>query len=544
MINIIFKIASVFFATIAVLAIGIIIYQSFLGAAFYEKSLHITIDSYLSTLRDHDFYRALIGSLVIAALTVLALPIALLAAIAIHKIGVYGARVIEPMLIIPMFISPIIWGFAWLYSYGPAGVFPNMWGDIYGLIPAGIISALIHVPNAYVIISTSILGIDSSYEEVARAHGARALLVITRVVLPLIRPSIVFSAILLFILGMEQFGIPLLFYTSVGGLVLTTYIYQQQVLSITPNYPKEAVASSILIYMAISLLFLQRYLAMRLSRRYTVLGSRARSIAKIAVSPMWKGVATAAMLLYLTLAVIIPLASLIMRSFNPLYGGRGVFSLDYYITILSSEYHKGIIMNTLEIALIAASLGTLACIGFSISIVRSRNAFESRLFDIVSTLPRAMPGIVIGLAFLWIYLFTPLRPILHTPLGIAMAYVTAWSIMGTRVLVSSLGQISPELEEVARIHGASVSITLRKVVLPLVKRAILISFLVMFIYSIRDYAIASLLVLPQTMVVGAFLIMSYGSGEIGVVSALSSMLVIIILAMTIVIFRLGWKPYG
>jgi iron(III) transport system permease protein len=106
---------------------GIIIYQSFLGAAFYEKSPHITIDSYLSTLRDHDFYRALIGSLAIAALTVLALPIALLAAIAIHKIGVYGARVIEPMLIIPMFISPIIWGFAWLYSYGPAGVFPNMW---------------------------------------------------------------------------------------------------------------------------------------------------------------------------------------------------------------------------------------------------------------------------------------------------------------------------------------------------------------------------------------------------------------------------------
>jgi iron(III) transport system permease protein len=417
-------------------------------------------------------------------------------------------------------------------------------GDIYGLIPTGIISALIHVPNAYVIISTSILGIDSSYEEVARSHGARALLVITRVVLPLIRPSVVFSAILLFMLGMEQFGIPLLFYTSVGGLVLTTYIYQQQVLSITPNYPKEAVAASILIYMAISLLFLQRYLAMRLSRRYTVLGSRARSIAKIAVSPMWRGVVTAAMLLYLILAVIIPLASLIMRSFNPLYGGRGVFSLDYYITILSSEYHKGIIMNTLEIALIAASLGILACIGFSISIMRSRNAFESRLFDMISTLPRAMPGIVIGLAFLWIYLFTPLRPILYTPLGIAIAYVTAWSIMGTRVLVSSLGQISPELEEVARIHGASASITLRKVVLPLVKRAVLISFLVMFIYSIRDYAIASLLVLPQTMVVGAFLIMSYGSGEIGVVSALSSMLVIIILAITIAIFRLGWKPYG
>jgi iron(III) transport system permease protein len=540
----VFKIVGAFFSVLAVMAIGIIVYQSFLGGPFYEKGLVFTISSYVSTFRDSDFYRAFTGSLVIGLLTLLALPIALFAAIAVHKIGIYGARVIEPILIIPMFISPIIWGFAWLYSYGPAGMFPSLWGDIYGLIPTGIISALVHVPNAYVILSTSILGIDSSYEEVARSHGARALLVIARVVLPMIRPSIVFSAILLFILGMEQFGIPLLLYSSVGGLVLTTYIYQQQVLSIAPNYPKEAVAASILIYTAISLLILQRYLAMRLSRRYAVIGSRVRSIGRIAVSPLWRGVATAAILVFVVFTIIIPLLSLIIRSLNPLYGGRGGYSLDYYVTILSSEYHRGIIMNTLEIAFIAASLGTLACIGFSLSIMRSGNVLESRLFDIASTLPRAMPGIVMGLAFLWLYLFTPLRPILYTPLGIALAHITAWSIMGTRVLASSIGQISPELEEVARVHGASVSITLRRVVLPLVKRAILISWLVMFIYSIRDYSIATLLVLPQTMIVGAFLIMSYGSGEIGIVTALSSLLVMIILAITTVIFKLGWKPYG
>ncbi len=62
--------------------------------------------------------------------------------------------------------------------------------------------------------------------------------------------------------------------------------------------------------------------------------------------------------------------------------------------------------------------------------------------------------------------------------------------------------------------------------------------------ELRDYSIATLLVLPQTMIVGAYLIMSYGSGEIGIVTALSSLLVIIILSITIAIFKLGWKPYG
>jgi len=538
------RIAGIFFGVIAFLSFGIILYQSFLGGPFYENSLGFTISNYASILRDRDFYRALLGSLTIAVLTLLAIPIAIFAAIAIHKVGVYGGSVLEPLMIVPMFISPIVWGFAWLYSYGPAGVFPNLWGDIFGLIPTGIISALVHVPNAYVIISTAVLGIDSSYEEVARAQGARAILVITRVVIPMIRPAIVFSAILLFILGLEQFGLPLLLYTSVGGLVLTTYIYQLQVLNIVPDYPKEAVVASITIYMAITLLTFQRYLAARHSRRYAVIGSRARGIARIDVHPLWKAVATASVAAYLIFAVLIPLGSLVMRSLNPLYGGGAGLSLHYYTTILSSEYHRQIILNTLVVAAIAATLGAAASLGYSIGIMRGRGPLESRFFDLASSLPRAMPGIVIGLAFLWIYLFTPLRPLMYTPLGLAIAYVTAWAIMGTRVVASSIAQLSPELEEVARAHGASQSTTLRKITIPLIKRAVLISWLVMFIYGIRDYAIATFLVLPQTMVIGAFLIMAYGSGEIGVVTALSTLQVIVILAIAAVIFRLGWKPYG
>ncbi len=539
------KTLSFFFGVIAFLILGLMIYQSFLGGPFFETPFSFTLESYTQTLRDPGFYRALIGSLMIAALTLLAVPMALFISIAIHKISIPGRSILEPFILAPMFISPLVWGFAWLYAYGPAGVFPRLWGDVYGLIPAGILSALIHVPNAYVIISTSLLGIDSSYEEVARIHGARVIMVMLRILIPMIRPAIVFSTIILFILGLEQFGIPLLLYTAVGGEVLTTYIYRLQVLSITPSYPKEAVVASMLIYIALSLILFQRYLTMRYSKRFALIGSRVRGIDRIKVSKPWSIVVATLISIYLLFVIIIPLGSLIMRSLNPLYGGGiGSITWDYYITILSSEYHRQIIINTIEIAAIAATIGAVVALGYSLAILRSRHTSMSRFFDAASTLPRSMPGIVIGLAFLWFFLFTPLRPLIYTPLGLAIAYVVAWSIMGTRVVASSISQLSPELEEVARIHGASSSLTLRRIVIPIIKRSVLIAWLVMFIYAIRDYAIATLLVMPQTMVAGAFLLTSYGSGEMGLIATLSSMLIFIVLAISVLIFKLGWKPYG
>jgi len=545
LINQTLKILGFFFGVIAFLILGLMIYQSFLNGPFYETPLSFTLESYIHSLKDPGFHKALIGSLAIATLTLLAVPIALFLSIVIHKTSIPGRSVLESLILVPMFISPLVWGFAWLYAYGPAGILPRFFGDIYGLVPAGILSALIHVPNAYVIISTSLLGIDSSYEEVARIHGARAIVVMLRILIPMIRPAIIFSAIILFILGLEQFGIPLLLYTSVGGEVLTTYIYRLQVLSITPSYPREAVVASMLIYIAISLILLQRYLTMRYGRRFAVIGSRARGINRIEIGKFWSVVMLASISIYLLLVVIIPLSVLVMRSLSPLYGGKiGGITWDYYVTIFSSEYHRQIIINTIEVAIIAATLGSITSLGYSLAMLRSRHASISRFFDAASTLPRSMPGIVMGLAFLWLFLFTPLRPLIYTPLGLAMAYVVAWSIMGTRVIASSMSQLSPELEEVARIHGASPSLTLSRIVIPIIKRSILVAWLVMFIYAIRDYSIAAFLVMPQTMVAGAFLLMSFGSGEIGIISTISAVLVLMALTISALIFKLGWKPYG
>ncbi len=494
-------------------------------------------------IRDSEFRVSLINSIVIALLTLLSIPMGLALAIVIHKVEIPGAKYIEPMIIIPMFISPIIWGFAWLYMYGPSGFLPRLWGDIYGVIPVGLISAIIHVPHAYVILSTALLSIDSSFEEVARIHGAGPLRTIFSILIPMMKPSIVFSAVILFVLGLEQFGVPLVLAAPIGDNVLTTYIYQLVTLGVEIPYSYIAVVASIIIYTALTLLIIQRYLVLKLSKRYVTVTGRIRGFTKIRVSRPVALALLSGVLVYIVFFIALPLAAVVARSLSPLYGSGYQITLSFYETIATSAPLRTAVVNTVLVAVIAASISIPIYLGYALTILKSRSRIESGIVDIASTLPRAMPGLVVGLAFLWLYLFTPLRPLLYSLLGLAVAYVILWSIFGIRVILTNMIQISSELEEVARVHGASQSTVLTRITIPLLRRAILVTWLIIFIYGIREYSVPVFLS-TKNPVIGSTIVLLIGSGELGIIAGLATISVAITLAATVIIFKLGWKPYG
>jgi iron(III) transport system permease protein len=532
-----------FFSIFVFLVLSIILLQSFLEKPFYYSINSVSFKGYINILTDKVFLVSLLNTFIISLLMLLTIPISIFLSIAIHKINIYGSKYLEPIILAPMFISPLVWGFAWIYAYGRTGLLPNLFGELYGIIPTGIIAALAYVPHAYSIISSSILNIDSSYEEVARIHGASILRMTFRILLPLLRPAIIYTSILLIILGAEQFGIPLLFLSTIGQDTITTYIYKLQTSSIFPPYTEQAVLSSILIYITSSLIILQRYLTLRLSKKYVTISSRGRGVNIYTVRTFHRIIITIAVLLYIIFVIMIPIISIVIRSLGGAYGIVS-FTPEFYKIIFTSEYHRNIVLRTLMIAILTATLGVLVYTGYSIEIARSYSKNLSRYFEFVATLPRSIPSIILGLAFLWIYLFTPLRTLVSTPLALSVAYITAYSFVSTRPIVSSLIQISPELEEVARIHGASRSKTIDKIILPLIKRSLIVSWLILFAYCMRDYSIAIFISFPQTFVIGAYLIFAYGSGEMGLISAMSSIVILIALITSFILFKIGWKPYG
>jgi iron(III) transport system permease protein len=201
-------------------------------------------------------------------------------------------------------------------------------------------------------------------------------------------------------------------------------------------------------------------------------------------------------------------------------------------------------LRTFLIAILSATLGVFVYTGYSIDIVKGSSKNLSRYFELAASLPRSIPSIVLGLAFLWLYLFTPLRVLIATPLALSIAYVVAYSLVSTRPILSTLSQISPELEETARIHGATRSVVVRRIILPLIKRSLVISWLITFAYSLRDYSIAIFISFPQTFVVGAYLVFAYGAGEMAMISTISSIIITVSFVISFILFRIGWRPYG
>ena len=124
-----------------------------------------------------------------------------------------------------------------------------------------------------------------------------------------------------------------------------------------------------------------------------------------------------------------------------------------------------------------------------------------------------MPGILAGLAFLWVFLFVPgLQGAKNSMLSIWLAYTVVWLAYGMRLVQSALLQVAPELEEAARSAGASQRRASLDVTLPLIRFGLLSSWLLIFMIFEREYSTAVYLLSPGTEVIGSLLVSLWATG--------------------------------
>ena len=170
----------------------------------------------------------------------------------------------------------------------------------------------------------------------------------------------------------------------------------------------------------------------------------------------------------------------------------------------------------------------------------------ARFLDYSVLVPRAIPGLLAGLAFLWVFLFVPswldgmlqaadnpaaawlsehlvpaLRSLRSTIFAVWLAYSVVWMAYGMRLISTALLQVGPELEEAARAVGANRGQVVRQVTLPLVRYGLLGSWLMIFLIFEREYSTGVYLLSPGTEVIGAMLVSLWAGGSTELVAALS-----------------------
>ncbi|WP_119254569.1 ABC transporter permease [Shinella zoogloeoides] len=539
---------------IAVLApVGLIIYQSFLTAAFFSPRAKFGLDAYKYVFTDKNFYKALGTTAVFSfGMVAIAVPLGGLLAFLITRTDIKGKRLLEIFVLVPMFISSIVLAFGYTVSVGPTGFVSLFIRGLIGFVPWNIyslpgmilIAGLSHVPHVYLYVSSAMRNLPSDLEEAARTTGASIWQVSRDVTLPMVLPALIFAASLNILLGFETFGIPLVLGDPNGIMVLTTYIYKLTTLFGTPTYQLMAVVAVVLVLITLPLVWMQRRL-LRNARKYAAMGGKGARVSTLKLGTSGQVIALSIIGFWLFVSVVLPIGGIAVRAFVDAWG-EGVNLWDQ---LTFSNFDRMLevpslvrgIINTVLLSVVggAVAVGIYLMVGLA----GHRNwGLSNTVLDYIVLLPRALPGLVIGLAFFWVFLFVPLlTPLRPTLVSLFIAYVVVGLSYGLRLLQGTLIQVAPELEESARTTGATIGRTWKDVVIPIVRPGLAGAWALIMIIFLREYATGVYLMGAGTEVIGSLMVSLLQTGAMNTIAALSLISIVLTGAGLALALRLGAK---
>jgi iron(III) transport system permease protein len=481
----------------------------------------------------------------------ISVPLGGLLAFLMVRTNIPGRSWIEPLLLIPVFVSPMILCFGYTVAVGPVG-FISLWAqNILGTVPWNIysmasivaIAGLSHVPHVYIYSSSALRSLASDVEEAARVAGAGPLRVALSVSLPMVMPAMLYSGVLVFFLGFQVFGLALVLGDPEGHLVLATYLYKLTNKLGIPSYHLMAAVAMCIVAITVPMVLSQRFL-LRNAHKYITLKGKG-SLQRTLPLGGWRWVAAGLIALWLAVTVVIPLVGVVFRAFVTNWG-EGVtfieaFTLNNFKEVFEQHNLMRGVVNTILLGVIGGGLSVICFTFIGLASHRKNNGW-TRLLDYTVMTPRAVPGLLAGLAFLWVFLFfPPLAPFRKTLFSLWLAYSVVWLAYGMRLISTSLLQVGPELEECARVTGATPSQVNRHITVPLIKYGLLASWLMIFMIFEREYSTGVYLLGPGTEVIGSLMVSLWGAGSIDIISALSFINILLVSVGMGIALRYGVK---
>jgi iron(III) transport system permease protein len=240
--------------------------------------------------------------------------------------------------------------------------------------------------------------------------------------------------------------------------------------------------------------------------------------------------------------MVLPLTFLLIGSFMRRYGFFEInspFTVAHWQNLFADPLFLGSLRNSLAIAGITAVLGVLlySIVGY---LLASRRLAAPALLEFLCWVPWVIPGILMSLGLLWVFLATPLRGILYgTVWGIALALTIHDSPVSSQAFKSAFMQLGPDLEEAARVAGASWRYTYLRILLPLVAPVAATVAMLNFGTALTSISTPVLLYSAESRPLSILLLEYSFTGEIERAAALGLLLTAIICAMMLIGRRFG-----
>lgn len=472
--------------------------------------------------------------------TLISLPIAAFLAWLVARTDMPGRGIFEVLLTLPFFLPPILTAMAWGMLGNPqVGSINLLWEavtrsstpliDIYGR--GGVVWHMCQysIPFLFLILVDAFKAMDPSLEEASRMSGATGWTTARRIVITALLPALSSGFLLSFARGLEAFESALIFGTPAKVEVVTTAIFEAINQRTESDYQFATALSFASLAISLILIIAQwRLLAGRSFQTVTGKGFQARMI----TLRHWRLPATALCLAVFSIMTLTPVAQLTVGSFFQFFGfyTYDMLTLDNWTAVLSDSVFWTALGNTLLLGVIGASATMVVGAAVAYVVVRTRFGFRA-IFAGLAWLPWLMPGMVLGVGFLWSFAVLPSAiHIYGTIWALLLAYISLGTPLATQVMTVSLTQLSFDLEECSRVLGATPWTTMRRIVVALVYPSFMVGWSLTFFMILRELSASVLLYSPQTPVLPVFVLRQWTAGkaeQCGVIALIMLLLVIL-----------------
>ncbi len=453
----------------------------------------------------------LLASLITMVLgTVIAFPLAWL----VGRTNLRGRKFFRSLFVLSYMVPPYVGAMAWQKLLNPNAGLLNRWlqalfglGSAPGPLNVHTLPGLIWVltgfyyPYAFITISRAMEKMDPTLEEASRVSGAPPVKTVLRVTLPMMTPSLIAGALLVFISAASCYGIPSIIGTPGNINTVTTRIVEY--VGQGAQGMNDAIGLSVfLMIVALVILFISDVLLAR--KQYITVSGKSMQPSLVDLR-RWRTPLTVLVSLFAVFMVLLPFGIILVTSFKVDLGASlaapGNFTLKNWTSVFARTETLGCLKNSLIFAAAAATAGLViaCCMGYLLQRTRIRGR---GLPNFLITLGSGTPSVVIALGLIMTMRGSFGINIYNTAYIMIIAYMVKYLMMGMRTVVSAMSQIHVSLEECSQACGAGWFRTMRKITGPLILPSIAAGWFLIFIPSFYELSMTTLLYSATTKTIG------------------------------------------
>lgn len=496
-----------------------------------------TFQKYVSAYTDPDFFKIIYNTVIfVTGSAFFSTVLAVFLSYMNTRTNIPFKFLFKIISIIPMMIPHILFAVSWVLLLNPSNgilntFIMNVFGlsdrpfDIYSITGMILVEGLLDLPIAYLIIAPAMGSFDISLEESSKVCGASDLKTFFKITVPILRPAITASFILVIVRSLASFAVP-----SVIGMpgriyVLSTHIYRVVSSGFSADYGLAAAIGMSALAASIFLIYIYRYLTSETSRFVTV---SSRGFKPVLVNlrfykyPLFFVVALISFVLIVVPVIVLLYTSLTPYIMVPSERALSLMSLKNWMEVLKDPVSMLSLKNSLFLGITGATAGVVLSVFVSYVIVKIKSR-ASGILESLSFLSFSFPGIVIGVGFMWFFVRTPLY---GTIWALFIGYIATYLPYGIRPLSSAFIQIHESLEESSRVCGASYFTTLKKIIVPLLMPGIVSSWVLMSTMFFRELTLSVVLSRPGSEVLAVQILRFSEDGLWGKLSALGIIMIV------------------